>query len=117
MLFVTSDALTVCRSSDEELQGEFNLLRVRLERALERGAPWEAATELEVLTAADMPAWAALAGLIAACPVVHAGIVASLDRRLRSVDPHAFTFISEPRHIATVRAFVAALPEILWPTS
>jgi len=108
-----ADTLRDARVTDEDLQGSLNLLRIRLLRAIEDGAPWRAAAALDVLTSLDLPAWAALAGLIAECPVIHGGLVASVDRSVRQVDPQAFQFITGPDQIAVVRRFLAALPEIL----
>ena len=99
--------------ADGEVQASLNLLRVRLLRALESGKPWTAAEALDVLTAMDLPAWAALVALIAECPVIHAGLIASVDRRVLSVDPNAFEFISTPDQLALVRRFTQSLPGIL----
>jgi hypothetical protein len=103
------------RVADDELQASLNLLRVRLLRALESGTPWTAAAALDVLTGIDLPAWAALVALIAECPVIHAGLTASVDRRVLSVDPNAFEFISTPDQLALVRRFLQSLPEVLGP--
>jgi len=108
-----ADILRDARVTDEDLQGSLNLLRIRLLRAIEDGAPWRAAAALDVLTSLDLPAWAALAGLIAECPVIHGGLVASVDRRARQIDPRAFQFIASQDQLALVRRFLAALPEIL----
>jgi len=108
-----ADILRDARVADEELQGSLNLLRIRLLRAIEDGTPWRAAEALDVLTGLDLPAWAALAGLIAECPVIHGGLVASVDRDVRQVDPNAFQFIASRDQLALVRRFLAALPEIL----
>ena len=51
--------------------------------------------------------------MIAECPVIHAGLIASLDRRVRSVEPHRFDFIASPDQIRLVKRFMAMLPEIL----
>jgi hypothetical protein len=108
-----ADVLRDVRVADDDLQASLNLLRVRLLRALESGVPWSAAEALEVLTGIDLPAWAALVALIAECPVMHAGLTASVDRRVWSVDPNAFDFISTPDQLALVRRFIRLLPEIL----
>jgi hypothetical protein len=60
-----------------------------------------------------MPAWATLLGLMGECPVLRAGINASRQAGTRSISATAFEFISENRHIASVRQFMQALPEIL----
>jgi len=108
-----ADILRDARVADEDLQGSLNLLRIRLLRAIEDGTPWRAAEALDVLTSFDLPAWAALVGLIAECPVVHGGLVASVDRSVRQVDPNAFQFIAGQDQLMLVRRFMTALPEIL----
>lgn len=107
------DVLSGRLTHDDEVQSALNLLQARVARALEAGTPWQAADTLEVLTSIDMPAWAALVGLIAECPVLHAGLAASIDSRARSFDPHAFGFIAENRHLDAVRAFLTSLPRVL----
>jgi hypothetical protein len=107
------DILAEVRVPDEELQSALNLLRVRLTREIQQGTPWRAADALDVLTSIDLPAWAALTGLIAECPVIHGGLMASIDRGVHSVDPDAFDFISDPDQLQLVRAFIKALPVIL----
>jgi hypothetical protein len=82
-------------------------------RQLRAGAPWRAREALDVIASLDMPAWAALLGLIDECPVIHAGIAASRDSRTRAVSASAFEFISENSQIASVREFLQALPKIL----
>ena len=89
------DILAEVRAADADVQSALNVLRIRLIREIEKGTPWRAAEALDVLTSIDMPAWAALVALIAECPVIHGGLIASLDRRVRSVDPNAFDFISD----------------------
>ena len=74
------------------------------------GAPWRARDALDVIAILDMPAWAALLGLIDECPVIHAGIGASRDSRTRAVSATAFEFISENSQIASVREFMRSLP-------
>jgi hypothetical protein len=101
------------RLADDELQASINILRVRLQREIANGTPWRAADALEVLTGIDAPAWAALAALIAECPVVHAGLTASLDHSVRAVDPNAFEFIANQHQLALIRRFMNALPAIL----
>ena len=108
-----AELLRAMRVSDDELQASLNLLRVRLLRALESGTPWSAAEALDALTGIDLPAWAALVALIAECPVIHAGLIASVDRRVLSVDPNAFDFVSTPDQLALVRRFMQSLPGIL----
>ena len=108
-----ADILADIRVADDDDQSALNLLRVRLIREIAHGTPWRAADALEILTGIDMPAWAALVALIAECPVIHGGLMASLDRRVHSVDPNAFDFISEPDQLRLIRSFVSALPAIL----
>jgi hypothetical protein len=107
------EALRELRVTDDDLQSSLNLLRIRLLRAIEDGTPWHAATALDVLMSLDVPAWAGLVGLIAECPVIHEGLVASVDRKVRQVDPNAFQFIAREDQVALVRRFVTALPDIL----
>ena len=61
----------------------------------------------------DAPAWATLVGLIDECPVLHAGIAASRSTSMRAVSASAFEFISDNRQIASVREFMASLPDVL----
>jgi len=107
------DVLATIRVFDDDVQSALNLLRIRLMRELDKGTPWRAADALDVLTSIDMPAWAALVALIAECPVIHAGLRASLDRTVRSVDPQAFEFIATTDQLATVRSFMSSLPDLL----
>jgi hypothetical protein len=101
------------RVADADVQAALNLLRVRLLREIERGTPWRAAGALDALTSIDMTASAALSALIAEYPVMHGGLRASLDRRIRSVDPHAFEWIATPQDLAAIHAFVASLGDLL----
>jgi len=107
------DCLAEVRLADADDQSTLNLLRIRLIREIEKGTPWRAADALEALTTIDMPAWAALVALIAECPVIHGGLIASIDRSQHSVDPDAFDFISAPNQLELIRSFVTALPAIL----
>ena len=107
------DTLAEVRVADADVQSALNLLRIRLMREIAHGTPWRAADSLDVLTSVDMPAWAALAALIAECPVLHRGLIASLDRRVRSVDLNAFDFISGPDQLRLIGSFMSALPSIL----
>ena len=103
------------RVADADVQSALNLLRIRLIREIDNGTPWRAADGLDVLMSVDMPAWAALAGLIAECAVIHSGLIASIDRRVHSVDPNAFDFISGSNQLEQIRSFISALPAILSP--
>jgi hypothetical protein len=64
---------------------------------------------LEVLTTLDLPAWAALVGLLDECPVFPAALTAGAH----SVSATAFEFISENAQIDAVDAFLSSLPEAL----
>jgi hypothetical protein len=107
------DILAKTRVADADLRSALNMLRIRLTRDIENGTPWRAADALDVLASIDMTAWAALVALIAECPVIHGGLIASLDRRVRSVDPNAFDFISGADQLALINSFMRALPSIL----
>jgi hypothetical protein len=106
------DILNEVRVADADVQSALNMLQVRLRREIENGTPWRAAAALEVLMSVDMPAWAALVALIAECPVIHGGLLASTDPRVRSVDPNAFVFISGPDQLRVIRSFMSALPPL-----
>jgi len=99
--------------SDREIQLGLLKLRRDLTRHLEAGAPWRARDALDVIAILDLPAWAALLGLIAECPVMLAHVSPSGHSRPHSVDPTVFEFISENSHITAVRAFMRALPDAL----
>jgi hypothetical protein len=107
------DVLATVRVADTDDRSALNMLRVRLMREVAIGTPWNAAAALDVLTSIDMPAWAALVALIAECPVIHGGLTASLDRRVRSVDPRAFEFINSPEQLRLIRTFIGGLAETL----
>ena len=79
----------------------------------ELGEPWRSGDALEVIAILDTPSWAALLRLIADFPVMHAVIAAPGSSRRRSVSAMAFEFISENRQIATIREFLASLPDAL----
>jgi hypothetical protein len=68
---------------------------------------------MDVLTSLDMPAWAVLLGLIAECPVIHAGLRAALDPRARAVSAVEFEFIAGNGQIAAVHEFMRSLPHAL----
>ncbi len=107
--------LTNLRHPDRETQTGLNALRLAMKKQWRAGAPWRARDALEVIAILDMPAWAALLGLIDECPVIHAGLSASTRPRARSVSATAFEFISENTQIATVHEFMQGLPETLRP--
>jgi hypothetical protein len=101
------------RCDDREIQAGLNALRIQLTRHWRAGTPWRAREALDVIASLDMPAWAALLGLIDECPVIHAAIAASRGSRVRAVSASAFEFISENSQIASVPAFMQSLPETL----
>jgi hypothetical protein len=99
--------------ADREIQRGINALRIRLTKCARLGTPWLAEDAMDVLTMLDMPAWAALLGLIAECPVIHAGLRASLDPRARAAGADEFEFIAENGQIAVVHEFTRLLAETL----
>ena len=105
--------LTDLSCDDRETQSGLTALRIALARHSKAQTPWEARDALDVIAILDMPAWAALLGLIAECPVLHAAINASPGSGIRTVRASDFTFISENSQIASVRLFMQSLPEIL----
>jgi hypothetical protein len=107
------DALNGLRYSDREIQADLDTLCVELHRYLEWREPWRSRKSFEVLAILDLPAWAALLGLINEFPVMHASLSASMSAGQRSVDANAFEFISEKSQIATVREFLGSLPDAL----
>jgi uncharacterized protein DUF6178 len=96
---------------DGEIQTGLDALRIHMTTHWQAGAPWRAREALDVIAILDTPAWAALLGLIAECPVIHAVLTA--PRGTRSVSASAFEFISENRQIASVRQFLESLPDAL----
>jgi hypothetical protein len=107
------ESLTALRCDDREIQRGLDALRIKMTRHWQTGEPWRARSALEVIAILDMPAWAALLGLIDECPVIHAGMGAAQGLSKHSISPSAFDFISENRQIASVRDFMQSLPEIL----
>ena len=106
------DVLADVRSADDEVQTALNMLRVQMRKQVKAGTPWRAESALEVIAILDKPAWAALAGLIAECPVMHAAIAAHGSGAL-TIDASAYEFISDKTQTATVRAYLDALPATL----
>lgn len=98
---------------DREIQAGLRALRVDLRKHWQAGTPWRAREAMDVLTSLDLPAWAALLGLIAECPVLHAAVGASRQSGMHTVDASAFEFIAANSQIASMRAFLDALPGIL----
>ena len=98
---------------DKDIQSGLKTLRVAMKKQVQAGTPWRAGPSLDAISMLDQPAWAALAALIAECPVIHGALMASLTRATRVIDAHAFTFIEDHADIARVREFMASLPERL----
>ena len=107
------DIVRRMRYADKDIQRGLNTLRIAMRRQVQSGTPWRAEPSLDVISMLDQPAWAALAALIAECPVIHDALTASLTRRTGAIDTHAFTFIAGNAGIATVREFMVSLPERL----
>jgi hypothetical protein len=107
------DALATLHCSDREIQIGLHRLRQTLTRYWRAGAPWHARDALEMLSTVDLPAWAALLGLIDEFPVMLANVSASPGAKLLSFDPSTFEFISENAHITSVRLFLESLPDAL----
>jgi uncharacterized protein DUF6178 len=107
------EVLKTLRCEDRETQAELDALRIEMAKHWQVGVPWHARDALDAIALLDMPAWATLLGLIAECPVIHAGMGASQDSRTRAVSATAFEFISENSQIACVRKFLQSLPETL----
>ena len=105
--------LTGLRCGDREIQAGLDALRIEMAGRWRDGAPWRARDALDVVMALDMPAWATLVGLLDECPVIHAGMDASREGRLRAVGATDFEFISENSQIASVQRFFDTLPETL----
>jgi hypothetical protein len=116
VMYVAERLLTVLadlRCDDYDIQTGLDTLRSELSKHSGAGVPWRARDTLEVITILDMPAWAALLGLIDEYPVLHAVLSASRNPRTLSVSATAFEFISENSHIAIIREFMQSLPETL----
>ncbi len=101
------------RCNDREIQNELDMLRIALEENYRARAPWRSRDALDVIASLDMVAWVALLALIDELPVIHAGVLATRDRRILAVRASDFEFISENSQIALIREFMQSLPEIL----
>jgi hypothetical protein len=115
-MFVAQQLFTVLgglECSDREMQLGLHKLRREMTKQLQAGTPWHARGALDVIAMLDMPAWAALLGLIAECPVMLANVSPSGPSRPHSVSTTAFEFVSENKHITAVREFMRSLPEAL----
>jgi hypothetical protein len=107
-----TQVLATLRCGDRDIQAGLEVLRRELTRHRRDAVPWQARQAFDVLMMLDAPAWAALLGLIAACPVMHAAIGAR-ERRARSINASEFEFISQNRQIIAIRAFLERLPAML----
>ena len=107
------EVLAGLRCDDYEVQSGIDALRSELSTSCRSGMPWRARNALDVVAILDMPAWAALLGLIDECPVLHGVISASRNPQTRSVSASAFEFISENGQIASIRESMQSLPETL----
>jgi hypothetical protein len=107
------DVLGQIRYHEPETQQALVALRQNLRRHLRDRMPWRAAAGLDVIAILDTPAWAALVGLIADCPIVHAAIPAICERRRTAIDPAAFEFFADDAQFAMVERFLERLPTIL----
>jgi len=105
--------LSGLRSDEDETQAGLHSLFVALTKHSRSGMPWGARDDLDIIATLDMPAWAALLGLIDECPVMHAAIRALRDPRVRTIPASGFEFISENSQIELVRAFMQSLPDTL----
>jgi hypothetical protein len=115
-LFVARELLGILdalQGSDREIQMGLHKLRREMTRHLEKGVPWHARAALDVIAMLDLPAWAALLGLIAECPVMLTNVSLAGHSHPHSVDPKVFEYISENSHIVAVRTFVRSLASAL----
>jgi hypothetical protein len=101
------------RCSDRETQWGLQVLRKEMTRHWRAGAPWRACNALDAIAILDMPAWAALVGLIGEMPVMLANVSGSGASQPLSVSTSTFEFISENRQIASVHEFLQSLPRLL----
>ena len=107
--------LTKVQCGDGETQASIETLRVEMTKQWRAGTPWRAREALEVIAILDLPAWAGLLCLIDECPVIHGSIAAAQIPTTRTIDPSAFTFISENKQIAVVQLFLQSLASRLRP--
>ena len=94
---------------DREIQSEINVLQLELAKQWRNGTPWRARDALDVLIKVDMPTWAALVGLIAECPVMHAAVDASLESQKCAISPTAFAFIGHETQVERIAKFLRVL--------
>jgi hypothetical protein len=109
------EALAGLRCRNRTIQTGLDALRVALSRCLQVRMPWRARQALDVIALLDMPAWAALLGLINEFPVLHAALAATRNSKAHSVSASAFEFISENSQIMCIREFMQSLPQTLRP--
>ena len=102
--------LAEIRCIDRDIQLRLDGLRHELAQRVRDREPWRTRNALDVLIMFDAPSWAALCTLVAECPVMHAALGASRQRRVNATD---YVFISGNSQIATVHEFMASLPSIL----
>jgi hypothetical protein len=107
--------LEFLRCDDRDIQAGLAALYMELSKGCRSGMPWRARNAMEVIGMLDMPAWAALLGLIDELPVLHAALSASRNPRVRSVSASAFEFIAGNSQITSIREFMQSLPEMLRP--
>jgi len=118
-LFVAEDlvaTLAEFRTSDRDLQAGLDELCMTMTRCRQAGQPWRARGALEALAMLDLATWAALVALTDECPVMLANVGGAGGARPRAISTSAFEFISENRHVQSVRAFMRRLPEMLFPS-
>jgi hypothetical protein len=108
------NVLRQLRVADAETQASLDTLRIGLRRHGDNGKPWLVRDDLDVIALLDLPAWAALLGLIDQCPSIHAAIVSARDRRVRSVSA-SFEFIAVNSQIDTVRDYLGSLLQRMSP--
>jgi hypothetical protein len=101
------------RCVDRDIQADLDVLGSELSKGCRAGMAWRARSAMEVIAILDLPAWAALLGLIDECPVLNAALRASQNSQARSVNPSAFEFISENSQIASIREFLQSLADII----
>jgi hypothetical protein len=103
------------RVADRDTQARLVALQRELVRSQRAGTPWTARPALEPLASFDAAVWAALDGLLDECPVIHAALPAWLARSPHAIAPSAFTFAAGRAALASIRAFLDALPARLRP--
>ena len=106
------EVLGMIDCTDRETFLGLDRLRRALIHHLANDEPWRARDSLDVVLALDPPAWAALLGLIAEFPVLHAAVGASA-RNHRTISPTDFRFVAGNADVAAVRQFTESLPSTL----